>query len=199
MKPFISVLLPTRNRPERCAQAMMSLYDTAQSHENFEILLRNDHDDPRLKEYEELACKEKNIFRLIGERKQGYLSVPEFYNELAEWSNKPWVLFWNDDALMLGKGWDSQLLDIPMRGYYVQPEIHRLGGSTYHRDGNGPMPFVPRGSWKQYGSEMIPTPTDTGMHKLLVENNGWQVRFLNGITLWHQRDNEDILEAHRKV
>jgi glycosyltransferase involved in cell wall biosynthesis len=196
-RPLVSILLPSRNRPERCRQAIQSLFDTSANPMCFDVLIRNDRDDPTLPDYVKMANAFPNVFRLEGERGQGYGSVPAFYNELSEWGTAPWILFWNDDAMMLGANWDTLLLDVPLQGHYVQPETHRLGGSVYRHNADAPMPFLPRGCWKQYGEPKIPAPTDTGLHQLLVVKHGWKVHYLEGVTLWHQRDSEDTLAKHR--
>ena len=103
--------------------------------------------------------------------------------------------FRTDDSLLVGQGWDLKLTEVPMSGFVVQPEFIQLGNG---RDINGAFPCVPRNSWAKFGPELIPTYKVDLYLNMIHRENGWGVKFLEGITVFHDRDDDVKLEAHRK-
>lgn len=96
---MISVLCPSRGRPEALARALASLRNHAEHPYEFEFLVRLDRDDPRLAEYPE---------SVVGEP-LGYAGLNTYYHDLAERAQGDWLLLWNDDALMLTDDWDAMI------------------------------------------------------------------------------------------
>jgi len=108
----ITVLLPSRGRPELLEKSLRSLIDTATYPENIEIMLGLDEDDTATIEYikETIApyLQDKgvearaNIFKPLG-----YENLHTYVNTLAGASLGEWLFFWNDDGLMVTEGWDE--------------------------------------------------------------------------------------------
>ena len=108
----ISILLPTRGRREALLKSLNSLLDTASDPTRLEFLLGIDEDDEGCKEFIEehvapimqkagVECK-ANIFKPLG-----YENLHTYVNTLASNANGDWLMFWNDDGVMLTDNWDD--------------------------------------------------------------------------------------------
>ena len=92
---MISVLVPSRQRPDLLARSIESLGDG-----DIEALVRVDEDDPRLEDY--LALPDVEV--VVGPH-HGYAALQHYYNELAHRARGDWLFLWNDDCLMQGDDW----------------------------------------------------------------------------------------------
>ena len=191
-----SILIPSRKRVERLKACIASFFSTA-SGSDWDIRIRLDDDDreslkalPELQEH----CFNR-IAVSVGER-LGWDRIEEYYLELSGSTTARWIWFFNDDAVVEGSAWDNKLAAVPAKGFIVQPEIHRLGGSSYPRDPRAPFVIVPNRVWEEFGLTQIPHPNDVALPALLREH-GWQTAFLPGIGIHHQRDNDEQLKQHR--
>ena len=108
----ITILLPTRGRPELLEKSLKSLIDRASNPEDIEIMLGLDEDDTATIDYikETIApyLQDKgvearaNIFKPLG-----YENLHTYVNTLAGASMGEWLFFWNDDGIMTTEGWDD--------------------------------------------------------------------------------------------
>lgn len=89
----ISVLVPSRERPELLKRSIDSLGDG-----DLEVLVALDDDDPRLADYAGLGTV------LVGPR-HGYGSLHSYYNQLAARASGDWLFLWNDDCVMETENW----------------------------------------------------------------------------------------------
>ena len=98
----ISILTPSRERPDRCLNFYNSVLETAKYPDNVELLFRIDNDDPKLNDYI------KNIKNLtIGDP----ISISISWNEIANKCTGNLLIMGNDDQLYETNNWDSILLD----------------------------------------------------------------------------------------
>lgn len=164
-----------------------------------EILVRFDDDDAQsLAIRDDLISDGIRVF--VGSRLQGYVSLASFYEELAHEASAPWISVMNDDAYVIGEGWDAQLAEIPTDGVIVQPELYKLGGSGYRNCEGGAFPLVPTDALKKVGCDRWYGPgIDTFLDQLLRVQHGWRTQFIKGMTVVHERDNHDAIERHRKL
>lgn len=100
---MISVLLPTRGRPQLTKDSIDGLGD------DVEVLLWVDDDDPELEAY--LALGQKTFIR----PRVGYPNMHKMVNYLAREATGDWLLLWNDDALMHTPDWQDKLPTITHR------------------------------------------------------------------------------------
>lgn len=101
---MISVLLPSRGRPESLAQSVASLRDLAHAPEGIEVLVAVDDDDPPTAR----AARDLGAKVLVSTR-YGYSRLHMYVNTLAHRAHGDWLLLWNDDARMLTPGWDRRV------------------------------------------------------------------------------------------
>lgn len=193
----ISFILCSRKRPERLLKFISSVYETADTPDEIEILIKFDDDDLESISNIEKYNKYPNVRIFIGPRLTGYDSIEIFLNKMSNDTSAHWISFANDDTYLIGKGWDTQLKNIKEKKCRVYPNKHQLVDSIYEENGGTPFYFVPNQCWKQYGVENITHPFDTILYNILVSNN-WTHKFID--LLWvHQRDSDYLLELHRKL
>lgn len=100
---MISVLLPTRQRPQMFETSVRSLMGAA--HRNFQLLVAVDPDD--------VDTYAPELPKWVAPERYGYSNLNIYYNALAERATGDWLLLWNDDAIMDTLGWDQILMDLP--------------------------------------------------------------------------------------
>lgn len=111
----ISVLLPTRGRPEISLKSIQDMVELADNPKDIEFLLAIDDDDVASAEYytENLIpwFEEKDVDCTIYQvPRWGYLQLHKYNNFLGSASKGKWIVFWNDDAVMQTQGWDTEIL-----------------------------------------------------------------------------------------
>lgn len=194
-----SCLIPSRARINRLFAAIHTIRESAADQNSFEILLRLDEDDADSLKYRATLEQFSNVRIFIGPRHQGYQSLETiFYTELAAIAKGAWCWFLLDDVIFGGRDWDRKLAQVPTKGFIVQPEIFRLGGSTYRNSEGGNFPCAPTKSWERFGWNRVERPVDLELDILLRIKNGWKTHFLSGITCWHLEDDQEKLEKHRQ-
>lgn len=102
----ISVLLPTRNRPDLLLRSLSSLLNLAEKPEAIEFLLAVDPDAPA-----ELPCGQGQVW--TAPERFGPTRMHEYYNHLATLASGDSLMLWNDDAFMFTPGWDSHVRGNP--------------------------------------------------------------------------------------
>lgn len=114
-KPKISILLPTRKRTEAVIKSIGSLLSSAADPTRIEILIAYDDDDDESREFfsstwypfvEQCGATTK-VFET---ERFGYLRLYKYVNFLGEQAEGDWIMFWNDDALMLTDNWDEEIV-----------------------------------------------------------------------------------------
>lgn len=182
-----SILIPSRGRPEKLMNTIQSFREQAEGN-NFEFWIRFDDDDaPSLTLLPSLEAQ-ANVHVLVGPRGRGYADINGImYRDLERAANGDWMWIMNDDAVIEGEGWDTILDCVPQSGFIVQPELHKLGGSTYHKDHGSGFPCYPRLCWKTLGMPEYPDPCDAILPPFL-HSKGWHTYFLPDVAIWHQRN-----------
>lgn len=92
----------------------MSLVDLAENNKDIEYLLAFDDDDTEsinyFVEHTLPALKTKSIScQAISFKPMGYTRLNEYVNGLAAKSSGRWLMFWNDDAVMITACWDRHI------------------------------------------------------------------------------------------
>jgi len=98
---MISVIIPSRNRPEELKYAIDSFNI---DNKDVEVLVWVDTDDPQVNNYQELIGKNPNVRLFIKER-VGYIRFHEMLNFLANEARYDWLFEFNDDAYMDNSNW----------------------------------------------------------------------------------------------
>lgn len=97
-----SVLIPSRARFDHLLNTISRFNASVSRVENIEIVVRfDDDDDHSLSRQDELALI-PNVKVMVGPQKNGYRSLNEFYDQMADATSGKWVWIMNDDAYILG-------------------------------------------------------------------------------------------------
>lgn len=111
---MISVLVPSRGRPESLRRSIRGLLDVADQRDAVQIVVGCDPDDA---ESQAAALALPNPFNgnatWVAPERYGYGRLYEYYNALAAIAAGGWLLLWNDDAFMTSTGWDTQIEALP--------------------------------------------------------------------------------------
>lgn len=106
---MISVLIPSRGRPESLLATMDGMLGLAGCPQDVEFLVAADPDDgPTLA----LGSRMPAGARMwAAPKRYGYKRICEYYNALADMAAGEWLFLWNDDAQMLTGHWDKIIHD----------------------------------------------------------------------------------------
>jgi len=201
---FCAALTPTHNSVPNLERMLRSFFGSANSPSDMECVLKIDDTNdwlpphlPRLKrEY-------PNLKWVIGPRYNGYLAMGRFITEAAAASDARWQFMLDDDAELIGKGWDTQLYEMGAGRntleFGAQAQFYQLNNSCYERrDGKPVTPvglFVPANFWRRFGIETLSNPADNAWWDCLHQH-GWPILELKGVTYLHHHD---INSEHRKT
>lgn len=97
----VSILMPSRGRAAIARRSVDSLRSAYNSHDDYEVLVYLDQDDPQFSDYKLTGCK------VTAGNRHGYANLHEYYNLLAQKAKGDWLMLWNDDAFMETPDWVS--------------------------------------------------------------------------------------------
>ncbi len=100
----ISILCPSRRRPEMLTRSVASLRGHAIRPDLIEVLVAYDPDDPETKAT--AASIDADVIWEAPER-YGHPGCAYYFAALLERSHGEWMCPWNDDAFMRTAGWDE--------------------------------------------------------------------------------------------
>ena len=110
MRPGLTILLPTRDRPQQFLKAVTTAFELSSLAEKglLEVFAYVDEDDPQLKTYQSLASDKIHI--RVGKR----LGATTAVKVLARESDTEWMMFGADDTKFKTYAWDERLIvEIP--------------------------------------------------------------------------------------
>lgn len=99
---MISILLPSRGRPDNIRRLHHSLEQTTKG--KWQLLVRLDRDDPLLGNYPD-GFELNRLTNVIGDRRL----LSELWNELVPYVSGDIVMHGGDDITFNTKGWDEQI------------------------------------------------------------------------------------------
>lgn len=110
--PLVSILFPTRGRPEGLCKAVDSLWSLCRDKSLMEIIYWADDDDqPTVDLLRRLhSVPDLHIWGFVCPRGRGYHDMHHWVNEMAQKARGDWLIIWNDDAVMRTQDWDQVLL-----------------------------------------------------------------------------------------
>jgi len=194
--PLVSILLPTRKRPDMLVDCIRSILTSASGSSEFEFIVRIHRDDSKTLVLIPELIRTANIKIVIGYPHNGYDDLSKFYDDCAGVANGRFIWVMNDDVIVSGEPWDIALLGAPA-DHLIMPEIHKLGLSTYKNDPQNPFMFMPNKCWERYGIRKFDTPFDAGLWQLL-RKNGWPTYYLPGVVVHHDREDDKTLLPKRR-
>jgi len=126
----IAILLPTRGRADSLERSIRSLVDLADNIGRVQLMLGFDNDDEvGVKHFTDVVQpylnKHKIEYTAMSFNPMGYIRLNEYVNELAKASDARWLVFWNDDAIMHSKGWDTSIMSYDGQFKLLAFDTHR--------------------------------------------------------------------------
>lgn len=112
---LVSVLLPTRKRTRLVYRSVDSLLTLSANPSSIEIITAYDNDDLdsdiyfKGSEWNNLIKHYESNSLSIKCPRWGYQGLNRYYTSMARRARGRWLLVWNDDAVMLTRGWDEQV------------------------------------------------------------------------------------------
>jgi hypothetical protein len=123
--PYISVIFPSRKRVELLNETLYSIFSLADSQNvNFEVIIKIDFDDHETLDYIKNWSNEyENLYFIISSRKQGFLNVVDFTEDMIDLAKGKYILVANDDMVFKTQNWntilESKLTDFKIYFPYV--------------------------------------------------------------------------------
>lgn len=104
---LISIVFPSRKRPEKLERSLRSLYDRIRGdHYTVEVLVAHDPDDRETR-----RAVIRSAFSRVGfwqsPGRYGYGGIANYYGPLLDMSEGEWIFLWGDDAVMQTDDWGS--------------------------------------------------------------------------------------------
>lgn len=195
---MISVLLPSRGRPEGLLRMLDSLYRNATHRRFVEVLVRTDEDDPKRFEY--LQIHDHPVNFINGPR----ALLSECWNECAKYARGEILLHAGDDITFDTPGWDQLVRDTfaqyPDRILFAYGDDLGPNGRTFGTHG-----FVHR-RWVETVGYFLPPLFSSDWNDVwlneVAENLGRKV-FVEGLVMehWHYifgKSERDVTHAERE-
>jgi hypothetical protein len=187
MKPILSILIPSRDRPGGLLGAIGKFLLTSPGDAAFEILVRLDSDDLMMASVrEDIDSMPKT--RVItgppiheisphtrGDGAEQYACY--FYEELSNSANGHWIWIFNDDAWIRGDTWYQQLNEFPLDDSLIMTESQQNRQSRYQFQESTVFPIFPKAAWTKIGMDRAPSRIDEKMVGELKAAN-WPVRII---------------------
>lgn len=145
---MISILLPSRQRPENVRRMVKSALKTAKNPDDIEIIVRLDEDDPTAKELMNNPPKNAQLF--TGPR----VVLSEMWNECYERSNGDILMHAGDDIVFRTDGWDVAVIQTFEQ--YPDHIVFVFGNDDSPHNGNfGTHGFIHR-KWAETVGYFVP-------------------------------------------
>lgn len=187
----ISLITPTRNRPNDLTHLLDTLMDTTANPEFIEVLFAVDKCDPvmlpLLTDYERKYAK-LNIKFFVVDRSDHFSK--DYYNFLSLNANGRWIMCINDDSEFITPGWDAIINADMCKAAEEYGDDILLGIVTDGMERHGQLKIRPDMScWVMSSKEYV-----TLMHGLLIEEI-----YTWGGDYWIGRVFEFVRSGSRKV
>ncbi len=172
--PLISIMIPTRGRPEHLVRSIDSCVSLAKDHSLLEFCLKIDEDDlETIKVVKKLeATVPINIKKVISPRGRGMADLHLYFTELCKVSTGDWLALYNDDARMTVEGWDQILLMMGIPNPW--PGMDKVCCAIFPTIGRPfvqEFPVIRRGIFEILGHYSRSPHNDTWLHRVMISVN----------------------------
>ena len=182
---LVSLLLPTRGRPDLVLRSLRSIVEHASQPKDIEVMFGIDDDD--LASWQAIKAGMEKLpalaYQAIAFTPMGYQHLHHYNNMLAAKAQGQWLFIWNDDCLMETQGWDEFLRDVRNEFGLLDPKISNAAGQ-FER---GLFPLVPKKWFALTGHLSASCQTDT---YLTLVANALHLRYAAPFSIFHDRYDE---------
>jgi hypothetical protein len=190
----ISVLVPTRRRPEALSRLLASFAATVPDPCQAELVFRCDSDDPESME----LVRRSGCLLVVGPRNEGYRSLPLFFNQMAAVARGDVLMCCNDDAEFQTPGWPALIL---AEANNYPDGIFNIGVRVGLNDDKFPFSVVSRRMMDRMGCLNDPRLLFSDVFLLDVARAFNRAVRLDSVTVFHHwaghRADDTRLEANR--
>lgn len=138
---IISIVIPTRSRIHMLSDVLNNLYEKCDNPNRLEAICAFDKDDiESLSRLHELPDK-PNLKFSVSENNHKYLGLHDVVNAACYSAKGDLIGTWNDDPIMLTRGWDTRLIGMAQRFPWA---VIQTGGFTQ-------FPFITRNVYNVLG------------------------------------------------
>ena len=188
MSKRISILTPTRQRPHRLSEFIMSVYQHTDEKNRVELLMYVDRDDPTKDQYldffEHCQIEFQDFLRIhfvFGESK----SVSKSWNDLYERSVGDIIIMGNDDLIYRTPSWDRM---VELESNIFEDDIYCMWmDDRINRENHCAFPIVSR-KWCETLGYFTPGVFHFGYNDTWVFDIAQKInrcRFLGGVVAEH--------------
>ena len=155
----ISVILPTRKRARALVTSLTSICNNFSGDGELEILIAYDRDDEESRQFFKDTWPDLNRYwprvslQIFESERYGYTQLHRYVNLLGSHATGDWIMFWNDDAVMLTNAWDREVLKYP--DYFGCLRMQCIN----HQHPFALFPLIPQG-WIKLFKEISPVVQD---------------------------------------
>lgn len=121
----ISILVPTRERPDKLKNFLECLYKDTHKKKNIEILIAVDNDDPTYNQVESIISSSNARFfadcRIVRRNRSEFLNR-DYYNWMADQATGDLIWCLADDVTTVRNGWDTIVIEHVQRFFEQHPD-----------------------------------------------------------------------------
>jgi len=184
-------MIPTRKRVHLLKECLDSLNKKTNNKLLVEILLKIDTDDQETIDFTNSYQSEIIIKKVISDRKNGYGSLNEYYDSLAQISEAEFLMVFNDDIEMTTNAWEGQFIPFSGTNYVIAVKNERIKNgikSSIFDNYNG-NPSIPHDFYKALGTlSCHPMLDDWWVHiTRKIREQNFELEKWVDVTLWFKR------------
>ena len=181
----ISIILPSRKRLEGLNDTLFSILETADPENlNFEVIVKVDFDDLDTIDYIKNWDNEfENITFIVNSRRQGWLNMTDYVENMIDTSKGKWILNVNDDVIFKTQNWNT-ILSNQLNGF----KIYFPKTDGYPQS----FPIYPKKLKEILGHISLTNQIDTYLYRLSMET-GIET-YIDDVYIEHDLDLRD--ETH---
>ena len=193
-------MMPTRKRVQLLNECLDSLNAKTKNKSLVEILIKIDDDDQETIDFVNSYQSEIEIRTVISDRGNGYGSLNEYYNSLAQISEGEFLMVFNDDGEMTTDSWEEQFVPFSGTNYVIAIKFDKIKdgvkfSNIFHNYNAGPT--IPHAFYKEFGTLSCHPMIDDWwvmVAKKIKEQNGFELEKWVDVTVWFKRPDGDFTD-----
>lgn len=184
----ISVIIPSRKRLEGLNDTLFSIFQTADVENiNFEIIVKVDFDDIDTIDYiKNWDNQFENITFIVNSRREGWLNMTDYIENMIDISKGKWILNVNDDVIFKTQNWNT-ILDKCLNEF----KIYFIKTNGYPQS----FPIYPKKLKEILGHISYTNQIDTYLHRLSMDTG--MEAYINDVYIEHDLDLRDETHADK--
>lgn len=191
MNKLIGIMIPTRKRVQLLKECLDSFNNKTTEKSIVELLIKMDTDDIETIDFVKNYKSEISIKYIISDRKNGYGSLNEYYDSLAEISDSEFLMVFNDDIEMLTEGWEQHFKPYSGKCFVLAVNNKRIKKGEWLPifEGYNGNPSIPKEFYLKFGTlSHHPMLDDWWVYsKDRILEQGFNIEKWLPIELWFKR------------